>query len=104
MSEGRLTGLALLHIHRDIPVSAQPCHWHICEKERKRFQDFVIWNTSQPLSHSCNKTAANDSYATALFGRAMLCVSAAMAVMRCLFACLSVFPSVCHVRGSCQNE
>jgi len=23
MSEGRLTGLALLHIHRDIPVSAQ---------------------------------------------------------------------------------
>ena len=28
--------------------------------------------------------------------RAMLCISAAIAVMRC--------PSICHVRGSCQNE
>jgi len=37
MSEGRPTELALLHIHRDIPVSAQ-----ICEKEKKRFLDFVI--------------------------------------------------------------
>ena len=36
--------------------------------------------------------------------RAILCISAAIAVMRCL----SIRPSVClsvrHVRGSCQNE
>jgi len=34
------------------------------------------------------------------FCRAMLCISAAIAVM----LCPSVRPSVCHVRGSCQNE
>jgi len=34
------------------------------------------------------------------FCRAMLCISAAIAVMRCPTVCLSV----CHVPGSCQNE
>ena len=37
---------------------------------------------------------------TTHFCRAMLCISAAYAVMRCLSACVSV----CHVRGFCQNE
>jgi len=37
---------------------------------------------------------------TATFCRAMLCISAAYAVMRCLSDRLCV----CHVRGSCQNE
>jgi len=34
------------------------------------------------------------------FWRAMRCISAAYVVMRCLSVC----PSVCHVRGSCQKE
>jgi len=34
------------------------------------------------------------------FCRAMLCISAAYAVMRCLSVCLYV----CHVRKLCQNE
>ena len=34
------------------------------------------------------------------FYRAMLCISAVYAGMRCLYVC----PSVWHVRGSCQNE
>jgi len=34
------------------------------------------------------------------FCRAMLCISAAYAVLRCV--CVSV--CVCHVCGSCQNE
>jgi len=39
------------------------------------------------------------------FCRAMLCISAAYAVMRCLSSVrLSVYLCVCHVRGSCQNE
>ena len=38
------------------------------------------------------------------FCRAMLCISAAYAVMRCLSVRPSVCLCVCHVRGSCQNE
>jgi len=34
----------------------------------------------------------------------MLCISAAYAIMRCVSVHLSVRLSVCHVRGSCQNE
>ena len=41
---------------------------------------------------------------SAFFCRAMLCISAAIAVMRCPSVRLSVRLSVCHVRGSCQNE
>jgi len=41
MSEGRLTGLAFLHIHRDIPVSAQAVIERL-RKGKKRFLDFVI--------------------------------------------------------------
>ena len=36
------------------------------------------------------------------FCRAMLCISAAYAVMQCVCVCVCV--CVCHVRGSCQNE
>ena len=36
------------------------------------------------------------------FCRAMLCISAAYAVMRCLCVCVCL--SACHVRVSCQNE
>jgi len=53
MSESRLTGLALLHIHRDIPVSEQAVIERFA-KRKKRFLYFVICNTSQPLYHSCN--------------------------------------------------
>jgi len=42
----------------------------------------------------------NNSSSSDIFCRAMLCISAAIAVMQCP----SVRPSVCHVRGSCQNE
>jgi len=40
------------------------------------------------------------------FCRAMVCISAAYAVMRCLCVCVcvSVCLSVCHVRGLCQHE
>ena len=41
MSEGRLTGLALLHIHRDIPVCAQAVIERFA-KRKKRFLDFVM--------------------------------------------------------------
>jgi len=41
MSEGRLTGLALLHIHQDIPVGAQAVIERFA-KRKKRFLDFVI--------------------------------------------------------------
>jgi len=53
MSEGRLTGLALLHTHRDIPVSAQVVIERFA-KRKKHFLDFVIRKTSQPLYHSYN--------------------------------------------------
>ena len=53
MSEGRLTGLALAH-SLGYSCKCTGCHWKICEKEKKRFLDFVIWNTSQLLYHSCN--------------------------------------------------
>ena len=49
MTESRLTGLALLHIHRDIPVSAQTVIERFA-KRKKRFLGFVIRNTSQPLT------------------------------------------------------
>jgi len=35
------------------------------------------------------------------FCHAMLCISAAYAVMRCLSVCVSV---CCHVRGLCENK
>jgi len=41
----------------------------------------------------CFKTA---DLLYSFFCHAMLCISAAYAVMRCL--------SVCHIRGSCENE
>jgi len=39
-----------------------------------------------------------------LFYRAMRRISAVFAVMQCLSVCPSVRLSVCHVRGSRQNE
>jgi len=40
----------------------------------------------------------------ALTCRAMLCINEARAVARCLSVCLSVIPSVRHVRVSCRNK
>jgi len=39
---GRLTGIALLYIHRDIPVNAQTVIERFAKKKEKRFLDFVI--------------------------------------------------------------
>jgi len=38
------------------------------------------------------------------FCRAMLCISAAYAAMRCLSVCLSACLCVCHVRELCRKE
>jgi len=50
--------------------------------------------TERELSETC-KTIDSDSVSR--FCRAMLCINAAYAVMRCLFVCLSVRPSVTFV-------
>ena len=48
MSEGRLTGLALLHIHRDIPVSAQAVIERFAKKTLSRLRYLKHFATSLP--------------------------------------------------------
>jgi len=58
---------------------------------------------TNPGESSVNTIMNKDVYIKP-FCRAMRCISAVYVGMRCLSVRLSVCPSVCHVRGSCQND
>ena len=66
----------------------------------------VTWKTRQfrqfTLEHYkvCKSEVFEKVIPAIDFCRAMLCISVAYAVMRCLSVCVCVR----HVRGSCQNE
>jgi len=60
---------------------------------------FIVYQTQVRDSRLLDRLARFST-----FYRAMLCISAVFAVMRCLCVCLSVCLSVCHVRELRQNE
>ena len=68
---------------------------------RERLFDSVCLSVRSSRAGHSSKLMTVRSYG---FCRAILCISAAYAVMRCLSVRPSACLCVCHVRGSCQNQ